>query len=70
MNKHEKINYVEFPAKDIEATKAFFTAVFGWPFIDYGPEYTAFSSAGIDGGFFKSDLTVSIEKGSALIVFY
>lgn len=71
MNKHEKKrNYVEFPAKDIEATKAFFTAVFGWSFIDYGPEYTAFSSAGIDGGFFKSDLTVSIEKGSALIVFY
>jgi len=28
MNDHEKINYVEFPAKDIEATKTFFTAVF------------------------------------------
>ena len=26
MNEHEKINYVEFPAKDIEATKAFFSA--------------------------------------------
>jgi len=26
MNIHEKINYVEFPAKDINATKAFFTA--------------------------------------------
>ena len=70
MNKHEKINYVEFPAKDIEATKVFFTAVFGWSFINYGPEYTAFSNAGIDGGFFKSDLTVSTENGSALIVFY
>lgn len=23
MNAHEKINYVEFPAKDIDATKAF-----------------------------------------------
>ncbi len=30
MNKHEKINYVEFPAKDIEANKAFFSTVFGW----------------------------------------
>jgi len=56
MNEHEKINYVEFPAKDIEATKAFFSTVFGWSFIDYGPEYTAFSNEGIDGGFFKSDL--------------
>ena len=70
MNEHEKINYVEFPAKDIEATKAFFTSVFGWSFVDYGPEYTAFSNSGIDGGFFKSDLTVSAENGSALIVFY
>ena len=70
MNEHEKINYVEFPAKDIEATKAFFTSVFGWSFIDYGPEYTAFSNEGIDGGFFKSDLIVSTENGSALIVFF
>jgi hypothetical protein len=70
MNEHEKINYVEFPANDIEATKAFFTTVFDWFFIDYGPEYTAFSNEGIDGGFFKSDLIVSTENGSALIVFY
>jgi len=70
MNEHEKINYVEFPSKDIEVTKAFFTAVFGWSFVDYGPEYSAFSNEGIDGGFFKSDLSVSIQAGSALIVFY
>ena len=70
MNIHEKINYVEFPAKDIEKTKAFFTKVFGWSFVDYGPEYTAFSNEGLDGGFFKSDLVTSTENGSALIVFY
>ncbi len=70
MNEHEKINYVEFPAKDIEKTKSFFTTVFGWDFVDYGPDYMAFSDEGIDGGFFKSDLNVSSENGSALIVFY
>ena len=70
MNEHEKINYVEFPAKNIEATKDFFTAVFNWSFADYGPEYTAFSNEGLDGGFFKSDLTVSTNNGSALIIFY
>ena len=43
MNKHEKINYVEFPSKNLEKTKIFFTKAFGWSFIDYGPEYTAFS---------------------------
>ena len=70
MNKHEKINYVEFPAKNIEATKQFFATVFNWSFVDYGPEYTAFSDEGIDGGFFKSDLSSSTENGSALVVFY
>ena len=70
MNDHEKINYVEFPARDIQATKSFFEAVFNWSFEDFGPEYTAFSNQGLDGGYFKSDLKSSSEIGSALIVFY
>ncbi len=70
MNKHEKINYVEFPAKDIEAAKTFFSKAFGWSFVDYGPEYTAFTDEGLDGGFFKSGQRVSTDNGSALIVFY
>jgi len=70
MSEHEKINYVEFPSKNLEKTKKFFSAVFSWTFIDYGPEYIAFSNEGIDGGFFKSDKTASTEAGSALIVFY
>ena len=70
MPEHEKINYVEFAARDIEATKAFFSSVFSWSFTDYGPDYTAFSDQGIDGGFFRSDLAASTQNGSALIVFY
>ena len=70
MNQHEKINYVELPSKDLAATKAFFESVFGWSFVDYGPEYTAFENQGLDGGFFQSDLASSTEKGAALIVFY
>lgn len=70
MNEHEKINYVEFPAKDFDATKKFFAAVFGWSFVDYGSEYIAFSNAGLAGGFFKSDLNASTDNGSALVVFY
>lgn len=70
MNNHEKINYVEFPARDIDAAKKFFTTVFSWSFVDYGPDYSAFSNEGIDGGFFKSELSSSSEKGAALIVFY
>ncbi len=67
---HEKINYVEFPAKNMAATKAFFSDVFGWSFQDYGEEYMSFSNQGIDGGFFQSDLVASTANGSALIVFY
>ena len=67
MNKHEKINYVEFPSKDIEATKHFFSAAFNWTFTDYGPEYTAFSNEGIDGGFFRSELESTTANGSALV---
>lgn len=70
MNLHEKINYVELHAKDLEGTKAFFQSAFGWSFVDYGPEYTAFSDQGIDGGFFKSDLASSQQKGAALIILY
>lgn len=70
MNTHEKINYIELPARDIAKAKAFFSTVFGWSFVDYGPEYSAFFDAGIDGGFYHSDLSVSTRNGSALIVFY
>lgn len=70
MKEHEKINYVEFPAKNIEDVKIFFTKAFGWTFVDFGPEYTAFSSQGIDGGFFRSDLKAVTSAGSALIIFY
>jgi len=70
MNQNEKISYVEYPAKDIQATKDFFSQAFGWSFQDYGPDYTTFSNQGIDGGFFKSDLRSSASDGAALIVFY
>lgn len=70
MNEHEKINYVELPAKNLSATKDFFSTVFGWSFQDFGPEYSAFSNQGIDGGFFKSELSSSTDNGAALIVFY
>ena len=70
MNNNEKINYVEFPAKNLDKTKNFFQSAFGWSFTDYGPEYTAFSDEGLDGGFYRSDLYSSTRNGSALLVFY
>ena len=70
MSKHKKIDYVEFPSKDLPATKKFFREVFEWSFEDYGPEYTAFSNSGIEGGFLKSSRPATTDKGSALVVLY
>lgn len=70
MSHHEKLNYIEFPVKDIERAKRFFGQVFNWRFEDFGDEYTAFYDAGFDGGFFKSDQVVSTSHGSVLLVFY
>lgn len=70
MNTHEKINYLELPAHDLAAVKAFYSQVFGWSFTDYGPEYTAFDHAGIDGGFYRAELACSTATGSVLVVLY
>ncbi len=65
-----KINYLEMPSRDIEATKRFFTAAFGWSFVDYGPDYVAIENAGLDGGFFKTDKVATTANGSVLVVLY
>ncbi|MFY8273368.1 VOC family protein [Pseudoalteromonas sp. SSDWG2] len=67
---HNKLNYVELCARDIEATKAFFTAVFAWDFTDYGPDYTCFTGQGLDGGFYRSEQTSVSANGGALLVLY
>ena len=53
---HHRMDYVEFPSSDLAATKVFFGKVFGWEFVDYGPEYTAFNDGRLDGGFFASKI--------------
>jgi len=50
MRKDGKIDYVEMSGGELAATKAFYSAAFGWTFQDYGPEYAAYSE-GLDGGF-------------------
>lgn len=68
MSLNLELNYVELPAKDISATKQFFEKAFGWSFIDYGPEYSAFKGGGLDGGFYKSNLVSLASNGAALLV--
>ncbi len=62
-----RIDYIEFPATNIEATKAFYSAVFGWTFTDYGPEYTSFEDGRLAGGF---ALASEVTAGGPLVVLY
>jgi predicted enzyme related to lactoylglutathione lyase len=70
MSKHEKVNYIEMPVSNMAASKAFFSDVFGWSFVDYGPEYTCVTDTGVDVGFYQSDLSAVTANGSALVIFY
>ena len=67
---HHKLNYVEFPCIHLTKTKSFFTTVFNWQFVDYGPDYTAFSDEGLDGGFYRAEAQSQRANGAALLVFY
>lgn len=69
---HHRINYIEFASSDIQLTKRFYAAVFGWSFQDYGPDYIAFTApgCGIDGGFYRADPHDPLPKIAPLVVLY
>jgi uncharacterized protein len=62
-----RIDYIEFPATDIDRTKAFYQKVFGWKFTDYGPDYTSFEDGRIAGGFSRE---AKVVQGGPLVVIY
>lgn len=70
MQQDQKIDYVEFPGSDFDALEAFYSATFGWKFMDYGPEYRAFSDDSLNGGFYKSSNRSSTNTGAVLVVVY
>ena len=70
MSKNLSIDYVELPAADFAAVEAFYSAVFGWTFESYGPEYHAFKDGNLDGGFYKSSAVSNADNGAALVIFY
>lgn len=62
-----QMDYIEFPATDIAATKKFYGEVFGWKFEDYGPDYTSFLDGRLSGGFRKD---AKVAQGGVLVVIY
>jgi len=62
-----RVDYIEFLATDIEATKRFYSGIFGWEFTDYGPDYTSFSDGRLQGGFRSAETAAG---GGTLVVLY
>jgi len=63
----KRIDYVEIPMLDLMEAKSFYGDVFGWKFVDYGPDYTSFNDGRLDGGFTK---VPEIQRGGPLIIMY
>jgi predicted enzyme related to lactoylglutathione lyase len=61
------VDYVEFSAEDLSVVKAFYGQAFGWSFQDWGPDYVAFSGAGVEGGFRGGEAPA---PGGALVILY
>jgi uncharacterized protein len=61
------MDYVEYIVRDIARTKAFYGAIFGWAFTDYGPGYTSFTDNGLGGGFTTDGAP---KPGGPLMVFH
>ena len=64
------IDYIEMPSRDLPETRRFFSALFGWSFDDYGPDYIAFDDGRTTGGFFKAERTWQESAACPLVVFY
>jgi uncharacterized protein len=62
-----RIDYVEFGAIDMAATKRFYSEVFGWHFGDHGPDYVSFNDGRLRGGFAKAE---EVKTGGPLVVIY
>ncbi|MDA2807589.1 VOC family protein [Nocardiopsis suaedae] len=70
MNRHHRIDYIEFGVTDLPAAKRFYGAAFGWEFTDYGDAYAGIKGA--DGGPEAGGLARvdAVEPGGPLVIVY
>ncbi|MBU0601835.1 MAG: VOC family protein [Gammaproteobacteria bacterium] len=62
-----QIDNIEFNVGSIERSKAFYGAVFGWTFTDFGPTYCEFSDGRLTGGFTTGE---AVRPGGPLVILY
>jgi uncharacterized protein len=70
MSAANQIDYIEFQAADVAATKKFFEQLFAWKFTDYGPDYTSFEDGRIAGSSRTPKSGQRLSRGGTLVVFY
>lgn len=51
MRAENRVDYVEIPVTDLKKARAFFEAMFGWSFQEWGDDYLSFNDGRMDGGF-------------------
>lgn len=68
MSVEKRIDYVEIPVIDLEKTREFFVALFGWEFTEYGPDYFSFDDGRLVGGIRRSEEPAP--ANGVLIVFF
>ena len=55
MGAKTSIDYIEIPVTDPARARDFFTALYGWTFQDWGPDYISFNDGCREGGFRRAD---------------
>jgi predicted enzyme related to lactoylglutathione lyase len=68
MSVEKRIDYVEIPVTDLEKTREFFVALYGWEFTEYGPDYFSFDDGRLTGGIRRSEEPAP--ASGVLIVFF
>ncbi len=61
-----RISFVELPAQNLGAAKAFYGSVFGWNLTDFGPSYSCTMTGDVDLGL-QADLNEATRAPLAVI---
>lgn len=67
------VDYIELASTDLEATRRFYGAAFGWSFTEYGPDYMGYHDGPRErrpkeAGGFRREATVT--RGGPLVILY
>ena len=68
VHQNHHIDFVEIPTTDMAKSQAFYREVFGWSFVDYGPDYADIKGAGLSGGL--RPVTEPPPRGGSMVVVF